>query len=82
MGRIIEEILDCQRCDVCLEHRREITENIKSTNVCGNSNMRDLTDEDRKNGRSHHCTEDDPCSQCSQNVQIANNKGGESDGTE
>jgi hypothetical protein len=32
--------------------------------VCGNSNMRNLTTEDRKNNRSHHCTEDDPCDCC------------------
>jgi len=37
---------------------------IKKPNVCGNSNMRDLTDEERRAGRSHRCSEDDPCEQC------------------
>jgi len=37
-------------------------------NVCGNSNMRNLTEEDRRKGRSHKCSQDDPCDQCSQEV--------------
>ena len=32
--------------------------------VCGNSNMRNLTDEDRRNGRSHRCSKEDPCDVC------------------
>lgn len=32
--------------------------------VCNNSNMRDLTQEDINNGRSHRCSIEDPCDCC------------------
>lgn len=32
--------------------------------ICGNSNMRNLTEEDRKKGRSHRCSMEDPCNGC------------------
>lgn len=39
--------------------------------VCGNSNMRNLTEEDRENGRSHKCSKQDPCKSCLNKIKIS-----------